>query len=569
MAVAMPRDFLSEDQISCSICLEVFGNPVTTPCGHSFCQACISSYWDRRANTKVYLCPLCKESFHKRPELHVNRALKEITQQFKKITNTGVAADVGGKRGMEDTALSSFHSKLFPQSTSLAHPSMQMQSNEHSDPPPPSSHPSRNTWNHPSDSSPCSPMCPIHQRLKELFCRTDASCVCSVCAESFAHKGHDIIPVKTEWDIKKSQLGTAEEHLKELICKREKKCQEINNSLLGIDAAAEREVEGTVSVFSKLISTMECCQAHVLEVIEMNRRTAHHRSQSLLTVLEEEIAELKNRSTSLGHLALTEDHILFLQMFPSLSTPPQLNDSSNVSMSSEMTTGTILESVSQMTERFQEEIQKLPMECNKSLLLRSVDRPKPRAKMVQDYAANITLDPNTAHPHLIISVDGKQVFCGGSQRPVPDSPNRFDRVVCVLAHQGFRSGRHYWEVEVGEKTDWDLGVASRSIRRKGKITVNPAHGFWFLSLRDQVDYTFRTEPSTIIQVKPRPSRVGVFVDCDKGVVSFYNVEAKVLIYRFRDEFHDTVHPFFSPCTNKSGKNDAPLIICPFAMTNCN
>lgn len=115
---------------------------------------------------------------------------------------------------------------------------------------------------------------------------------------------------------------------------------------------------------------------------------------------------------------------------------------------------------------------------------------------------------------------------------------------------------------MGNKTDWDLGVASRSINRKGKITVSPAHGYWFLSLRDRTDYTFRTEPATPLSPSLRPLRIGVFVDCDKGQVSFYDVEAKTLIYTFVDSFTDRIHPFFSPCTNKSGQNDAALIICP-------
>lgn len=117
-------------------------------------------------------------------------------------------------------------------------------------------------------------------------------------------------------------------------------------------------------------------------------------------------------------------------------------------------------------------------------------------------------------------------------------------------------------MEVGGKTDWDLGVASWSVNRKGKITVSPAHGYWFLSLRDRTEYAFRTEPSTNLTVNPRPSRIGIFVDYENGLVSFYNVEAKVLIHTFTDTFSDTIHPFFSPCTNKSGRNEAPLIICP-------
>lgn len=124
----------------------------------------------------------------------------------------------------------------------------------------------------------------------------------------------------------------------------------------------------------------------------------------------------------------------------------------------------------------------------------------------------------------------------------------------------------FFQVEVGGKTDWDLGIASSSVNRKGKITVSPAHGYWFLSLRDRTDYAFRTEPSTSLTVASKPSRVGIYVDYDKGIVSFYNVDARVLIYTFTDTFYDTIHPFFSPCTNKSGRNEAPLIILPVTVT---
>lgn len=98
--MALAGAFLCEDQFTCSICLEVFENPVSTPCGHSFCQRCISAYWDGgRAGSRVYLCPICKESFRKRPELHINRTLKEITEQFKHVASAGGPAEGEGGGG--------------------------------------------------------------------------------------------------------------------------------------------------------------------------------------------------------------------------------------------------------------------------------------------------------------------------------------------------------------------------------------------------------------------------------------------------------------------------------------
>lgn len=178
---------------------------------------------------------------------------------------------------------------------------------------------------------------------------------------------------------------------------------------------------------------------------------------------------------------------------------------------------------------------------------------------------DVTLDPHTAHPRLILSEDWKKVWCSERHHLVPNNLERFDRVVCVLGREGFSSGRHYWEVEVGGKTDWDLGLASQSISRKGKIMVSPSNGYWFLSLRDKNNYAFRTERSTALPLSQKPQKIGVFVDYEKGQVSFYNVDAKVHIYTFMDKFSETIYPFFSPCTNKTGKNDAPLVITPVLL----
>ncbi|XP_039860087.1 nuclear factor 7, brain isoform X3 [Simochromis diagramma] len=559
MAMSLPAAFLSEEQFTCPICLEVFNKPVTTPCGHSFCQTCISSYWDGNT-TKMYQCPLCKESFLKRPALHINLTLKEITEQFKQMAGSPVADRLGGT---EPSRSPSHHNQPLPPrfqrqgempenifaemmsrfqrlpDPGLPHAALpQSQSRdgapfvrtEHHDPPPP----------YPSDSD--LPPCPIHLRGLEFFCRTDNVCVCSTCVGTSDHLGHNITPAKREWHLKKAQLGVTEAELKELISERERKVEEVHSSLREIKDTAERETDEAVCAFSKLISSVEHCQAEVLEVIEVTLRAAERRAQSVLRELEEEIAELKRRSSALSQLALSEDYIFFLKTFPSLSAPRQAKNWSGVSVSSQLTSGVILRSVNQMMEQFHKELRILPE------------------------IFDITLDPTTAHPRLTVSADGKRVYCGDRHQVVPDNPKRFDRVVCLLANQGFNSGRHYWEVEVGGKTDWDLGVASWSINRKGKITVSPAHGYWFLSLRDQSEFAFRTEPSTNLTVHIRPSRVGIYVDYDKGLLSFYNVDAKVLMFTFTDNFSDTIHPFFSPCTNKSGRNEAPLIICPVAMT---
>ncbi|KAL2079725.1 hypothetical protein ACEWY4_025469 [Coilia grayii] len=579
------RSFLSEEQFQCSICLGMFDNPVSTPCGHSFCMACIGQYWE---GAKLCQCPLCKETFRKKPQLHINRTLREITEQFKRMTNAEGACGGLDKEGCprgegRHTKPEEISGELFTQ-VKIKVP----KTSPHED--------TKSTLlvTLPSDTSqvatdPSSPtgftrhfsyrrytmsgaanahrgaLCPKHHQQLEMFCRTDQQCICVECAEH-EHQSHSIVSAENQWNESKSQISVAELEIQEMIRERLRKVEEIKSSLVNIKVSAKRETQGSVRVFSALVASIERSQAELLEVIEMNRRSAEHQAGGLIRELEQEVLVLKKRSSALGNLLHTDNYVTCLKSYFSvLSSPPEVKDWSEVSLTSDLGTKTVYQSVCQLLQGFQEELQKLPEVGIENQADTSLMKLQPKQKRIQDYAVDITLDSNTAHPRLILSDNRKRVRCGNRHQPLPDNPERFDRVVCVLGQEGFESGRHYWEVEVGGKSDWDVGVASHSISRKGKITVNPSNGYWFLSLRDKTNYAFRTEPSTNVPVNLRPQKIGVFVDYEKGQVSFYNVEARVHIYTFLDTFCEMIHPFFSPCTNKSGKNEAPLIITPVLL----
>ncbi|KAI1888641.1 hypothetical protein AGOR_G00187240 [Albula goreensis] len=183
------------------------------------------------------------------------------------------------------------------------------------------------------------------------------------------------------------------------------------------------------------------------------------------------------------------------------------------------------------------------------------------------FAVDVTLDPETAHPNLILSEDGKQVRHGDTPQDLPDTPERFNPAVNILGKEGFSSGRFYYEVQVGEKTKWDLGVAKESINRKGRITPNPGNGYWTVWLRNGTEYRAIASPSVLLPLREKPRTVGVYVDYEGGQVSFYNVEARSHIYSFTGyTFTEKLYPFFSPCFNENGKNSAPLIVSSVSHT---
>uniref|UniRef100_A0A8C9QZE3 B30.2/SPRY domain-containing protein n=1 Tax=Scleropages formosus TaxID=113540 RepID=A0A8C9QZE3_SCLFO len=160
---------------------------------------------------------------------------------------------------------------------------------------------------------------------------------------------------------------------------------------------------------------------------------------------------------------------------------------------------------------------------------------------------DVTLDPDTAHPELFLFEDRKRVRQGDTGQDLPNNPERFKQRISVLGKEGFSSGRRYWEVQVGDKTQWTLGVVRESINRMGYFPLNPSGGLWALSLWNGNEYEALTDPPVSLHLSVKPRKVGVFVDYEEGEVSFYSVEDKSHIYTFTGyKFTEKLYPYFWP-----------------------
>uniref|UniRef100_A0A8C6UTY8 E3 ubiquitin-protein ligase TRIM21-like n=1 Tax=Neogobius melanostomus TaxID=47308 RepID=A0A8C6UTY8_9GOBI len=506
----------SEEQFLCSICLEVFSEPVSTPCGHNFCKRCISQTWDTKAVCK---CPLCNKSFSIRPELCVNTLLSEMVFQWKleeerrskRVSKPGeVQCDACSEPKLKAVksclvCLSSFcESHLQPH---LSAPRLK-----------------RHQLMEPVDDLE-DRMCPTHH------------CVCTMCAFR-EHKNHEVLSLKEAFEQEKVSLQQTVAENQRLVEQRRLKVQEITAALELSEREAQRETQQMVKVFSDIMESVQRCLDHRLKVMEQSLSKHKERAQALIQQLQQEMCELEKSSTEAQQLSLSTDTLHFLQRCPALP-PAGLKDWSSMSFEPQTCEGSAARALSDLTQL-----------TNKAELRR-----------VQTFAVDVTLDPDTAHPDLVLSEDLKQVHHTDVRKKLPDSPQRFDKCPIVLGKQSFSSGRFYFEVQVKGKTKWELGVAQESVNRKGKISLRPKDGFWTIWLRDKDKYrAFADSPVLLSPLRP-PQKVGVFVDYGAGLVSFYDVDSADLLYSFTGCcFREKLFPYFSPCNNSGGTNSAPLII---------
>ncbi|XP_054475702.1 E3 ubiquitin-protein ligase TRIM21-like [Anoplopoma fimbria] len=533
---------LTEDQFLCSICLDVFTDPVSTPCGHNFCKTCIIQHWDVNIQCQ---CPNCKKVFNTRPELQVNTFISEMAAQFRQSAQQKArnrSSEQQADKPAEVPCDVCTGTKLKAMKSCLV--CLDSYCETHLEPHLTRSGLKRHQLIDPVENLE-GRMCTEHDKLMELFCKTDQMCVCMLCTVS-DHKTHDVVPLKEEYEGKKTELETTETEIQQMIQKRRLKIQEIKHSVELSEEDADREIADGVQVFTALKESVERSQAELIDTIKEKQRKTEKQAEGFIKELEHEICELKKRSTEVEQLSRSEDHLHLLQSFTSIKAAPPTKDWTGVRVSPPSYEGTVVRAVNQLEETLRKQMKKLF---------------EAELKRVQQSAVDVTLDPDTANPKLILSDDGKQVKLGGVKKNLPDNPERFDSCANVLAKQSFSLGRFYYEVQVKGKTEWLLGVARESINRKGSFRLTPQDGYWTICLRNENEYKACADTLVDLSLKSQPEKVGVFVDYEEGLVSFYDVDAAALIYSFTGCcFTEKLYPFFIPCLNDGGKNSAPLII---------
>ncbi|XP_051989349.1 tripartite motif-containing protein 16-like isoform X1 [Xyrauchen texanus] len=537
---------LSQDQFSCSICLELLKDPATIPCGHSYCMRCITGYWDQDDQNELCSCPQCRQNFNPRPVLGKNTMLAEVVEKLKTKLQAALPTECyAGPEDVECDVCTGRKRKAVKSCLVCLNSYCQNHLEQHENLFKGKRHNLMDATRRLQEM-----ICPQHDKLLEIYCHTDQQCICMLCMVD-KHKNHDTVSATAEMIEKQRHLEETQKTTKQRIQQREKELQKLKETVESHKRSAQEAVKESERIFTELIRSIERSRSEVTQLIRDQEKTAVSRAEGLLEQLEQEIADLRRRDAELDQLSHTEDHIHFLQSFQSLSIPPGLTDLSRFTIPPIITFGDVTDLVLLLKENVEDLCRQEMKKISGIVIfleLVSTSDPNTREEFLQ-YSHQLTLDANTAYEYLCLSEGNRVITEFVTAQPCPDHPDRFDSLAQVLCRESMW-GRCYWEVE-WKGRGVGISVSYKSISRKGR-SDNCAFGFnnqsWSLYCfpSSYSKYSFwHNHIETELPVVSTSSRIGVYLDTIAGSLSFYSISDTVtLIHRVHTIFTQPLYPGF-------------------------
>uniref|UniRef100_A0A8C6Q6Z1 Tripartite motif containing 16 n=1 Tax=Nothobranchius furzeri TaxID=105023 RepID=A0A8C6Q6Z1_NOTFU len=541
---------LERERFCCSLCSDLFNNPVTVPCGHCFCMSCIKKHLDNEQAVGIYSCPRCRENSMQRPQLVKNDMIAHIVEQMRKPRQTSETPSC--YPGSEDVACDFCTEKKLKAVKSCLQclaSYCEEHLQHHKDVPALRKHRLVEATANLVES-----ICFQHHEVMKLFCQTDQCCICNVCSED-GHRGHKKVSTEAERAEKDRELQVARQNIQLRIQEKDK---------------------------DKKLS-------HVKEGILSRQNADVGRYKNVRDKLEDEIAKLTRKDTELDKLSRTENHTHFLLHYHSLAhlddykyqpiykLRRQRNfDRVSVVVSEARNSASLRFTKHKMSRakadvfESQGDIKKKVDLMGTNQIIRSLsrcslnnadfmrltpeillDRVSTRDKLIlnrSDFlrvAKQITLDPNTANPHLLITMENREVHYMTDELPYSNHPERFAYSWQVLSKQNL-TDRCYLEVE-GSGRGVMVALAYKDISRTGtfnECTFGQNDKSWALDCFEN-SFEFRHN-----KIKTRipgtwSSRVGVYLDYKEGLLSFYSVsETMTLLHEVKAKFTQPLHVGF-------------------------
>ncbi|TFJ95829.1 long-chain fatty acid--CoA ligase [Platysternon megacephalum] len=395
--------------------------------------------------------------------------------------------------------------------------------------------------------------CEKHNEALKVFCQEDQTPICMVCHLSRDHREHTVVPIEEAAEGYQDQIWSRLEILKkerEAILSFKLSAENKSHELL---KQLETEKQKIVAEYQQLRQFLEEQERLRLAQLEELNQEIEKTGAEYVAKLSEEISSFSSLISEMEQKCQQSASEFLQDIKGTLSRCEREKFQNPVAFSSELK-WRIWES-SQRNASLETIVKKFKDSLSSRLRL---DK------------ATVTLDPDTAHPRLIVSADRRSVRRGRTRQDLPNIPERFDTERCVLGCEGFTSGRHTWEVEV-EMEKWGVcfvGVARESVSRKGGISFTPEGRIWAVGCYED-QYQALTSPEQSIPFPPsqEPHRIRVYLDYERGQVAFFDAGRGDPIVTFPPASFagERIRPFF--CVGASVPRfgvlgSARLTLCP-------
>ncbi|XP_018588621.2 tripartite motif-containing protein 16-like [Scleropages formosus] len=533
---------LEQIQFSCSICLDLLKDPVTVPCGHSYCMDCIKGCWDQEDDAGVYSCPQCRQSFTSRPVLGRNTLLGEVMEKLKKTELQAAPFDGSPSApGDVECDFCTGKKKKAVKSCLVCLASYcETHLQPHYESPTFKKHKLTDATGQLQDK-----ICSLHDKVLEIYCRTDQQCICYLCTMD-EHRGHDTVSAAAGRSEKEHHLRATQKKFQKRIKEKEEEVQELRRAVDSFTRSAQAALEDTESIFSEMICSIEKRRSEVRDLIRAQEKTALSQAEGLLEQLEQEIAEMERSNSELEHISHSQDDIHFLQVHQSMNSPLGPKELPSITVNPHCSFENVIKALSQLKAQVKDVCRKQVAHISRRVTdLYMVLPPHPTTREdFLKYICKIALDRNTMSTTVELNGDNQatvrkmQIQC--------DGPSRFSSIPQVLCREGL-SGCSYWEVQWSGNDGVDIVVAYRDVNRSGIFeNFRTTDKSWSLFCSPKSYFFCHNKKRTAVS-GPLSYRIGVYLDHRAGTLSFYSVsrDTMTLLHRVQTTFTEPLYPGFS------------------------
>ncbi|XP_077327660.1 E3 ubiquitin-protein ligase TRIM39-like [Lithobates pipiens] len=495
-------------ELECSVCLNIYTDPVMLRCGHNFCRVCIDRVLDTQEGSGGYSCPECREEFLDRPVLQRNMKLRNIAETFLSAQPDREKSGVFCTHCVDSPVPAVRSCLLCEVSLCDKHLRVHKKSPEHVLCDPTLSMESRK--------------CSVHKEVLKYFCIEDEICICVSCSLAGEHRGHQMEILDEASEKKKKTLRNV---LQKLLTKREKteeRVQSLQEHRRKVEEEEAGDTERVTALFRDLKRRLEDLEKRVLrdisgraERISISIRDLEIKKEELSRKLRhiEELCNVTDPLTVLqesdtGDLCDTEDG----DNEDRERHEDLLHDGGGLDVAGVLHTG----------------LSDIITEVNVYFYIQR--------------AADILLDGNTANKYLQISDDRKTISRSHKDQNYPKTPERF-QCSQVLSSQSFSSGRHYWEVDVGGSESWTVGMCYPSIERRGfQSEIGWNKKSWGLCWDGHQYEVIHGSKKIPLPTNLSSNRVRIDLDYEAGRISFYDLCDPIRhLHTFTTTFTEPLH----------------------------